>query len=71
MDTNKKGWERKGNLAGKQETAGKQEISTEDKCDFWRDSLRAVRDRERKGQRRSYGFRGFHGWKTHLKIWKG
>jgi hypothetical protein len=61
MDTDG-GREVRGNLTGKPETAGKQEITTEDKYDFWRDSLRAVRDRGRKGQRRSYGFRGWRGW---------
>jgi hypothetical protein len=42
MDTNGKGWERRENLAGKQETTGKQENTTEDKYDFWRDNLFAM-----------------------------
>ncbi len=42
MDTNGMGWERRENLAGKQETAGKQENTTEDKYDVWRGSLSAV-----------------------------
>ena len=38
-------------------------------CPLWR-SLRAVWDRVWKSQRRSYGFRRFHGWEINLEIRK-
>jgi hypothetical protein len=38
-------------------------------CPLWR-SLRAIWDRVWKSQRRSYGFRGFHGWEINLEIRK-